>query len=309
MAKINKVLFIGSKMMGLKCLNRIHSLDQNSLIGILTLDDRKDTRSVFNDFKAFARKANVRLYVAKNRNDSERLIKELRPELCIVVGWYWLFSKETISVVSSGFLGIHNSLLPKYRGGSPLIWSTIEGDKKIGLSLFSLTEGLDDGGIWGQRVVHVEDKDYITDILEKLELEAVSLLEEKYPGVLNKTIKPVPQKHDKATFRPRRFVNDGLINWREASIRIYNFIRFQSEPYPGAFTYYRGHKLIIWRAHSLGMIFYGSPGQVARINEDGVYVICGDRKPIVLEVVQLGSSSKKPANKVIKSIGTRFPNF
>jgi len=305
---INRVLFLGSKHLGLHCLEQIYSMHPSSLIGVITINDRNDTRTVYDGFQEFARHTKVPLYVAGNRKDSEKLVYELKPDLCFVVGWYWLISESTLKAVPHGFIGIHNSLLPKYRGSSPLIWAIINNEHEVGFSVFSITEGIDDGPIWAQASVTLEEGDYISDILKKLEEKTVQVLREKYLDILKCNIKPVEQKHQEATFCARRYPNDGVIDWRKSAECVYNFIRAQSSPYPGAFTYFEGHKLIVWKARPEKVTYYGTPGQVARVGSEGVYVTCGDQKPIILERVEW-KNKKERAHNIIKSIKIRFPTL
>lgn len=310
MATINKILFIGSKQIGLKCLSEIYSLSPDSLIGIITIDDRNEKRSVFVDLNSFASVNSIKFHIAQNRKHFESLIKELKPELCIVVGWYWMISSETINIVPNGFIGVHFSLLPKYRGGSPLVWAMINGEETVGMSLFSITEGLDEGDIWAQQTIKVGFEDYISDVLKKLEDVTVSFFRTNYLAILNIRLKPTPQDSTEATYGTMRYTSDGLINWGKSAVEIYNFIRAQSEPYPGAYTLYDGKKLTIWKAHHKNITYYGSPGKVARITKEGVYVVCGDQKPIILEIVELeDNGNKEPAHELIKSIRTHFAIF
>ena len=303
---VEKVLFIGSKTLGLQILREMHSLDANSLIGAITIDDRKDSRSVLNEITEYCSRNSLQLYIVENREQFGEVIHELKPELCFVVCWYWLVSKSILSSVPKGFIGVHNSLLPKYRGGSPLVWQLIRGEKKVGFSVFSLTEDMDAGDIWGQKTVEVTTQDYIKSILTKIEGEVIDWFRKNYINILNESLKPIPQDHTQATFCAQRFPFDGQIDWSKSSMKIYNYIRAQSEPYPGSFTYFRGKRLTIWRAHPSDMVYYGEIGQVARIDKDGVYVICGDQSPIRLETVQLEDETKKAANEVIRSIRIRF---
>ncbi|MEW6605774.1 MAG: methionyl-tRNA formyltransferase, partial [Thermoproteota archaeon] len=243
----------------------------------------------------------------QDRLETEKLIRTLKPDLCVVSGWYWLISQDTLNFVPRGFIGIHNSLLPKYRGGSPLVWTMINGEQKAGVTLFSFTTGMDDGDIWDQRTIEIEFTDYVSDVLKKLEDKALCILREKYLDILKNKAKAIPQDSSEATYCAQRFPFDGLIDWKKTAVEVYNFVRAQSEPYPGAFTMYEGKKLTIWRAHPENITFYGTPGQVARITDSGVYVICGNQKPLVLDVVELeGKGDKEAANKVINSIKTRF---
>jgi methionyl-tRNA formyltransferase len=311
MERINRVLFIGSKAIGLRCLKELHAMFPKTLIGILTLDDRSDSRSVYEELKGFGESCDLRFYVAKNRRHFEDLIRQLAPVLCVVVGWYWLIDRRVIQSVSEGFIGVHYSLLPRYRGGSPLVWQMVNGEETVGVSLFTLAEGLDDGDIWAQRSVSVALEDYVADVLEKLEQATVSILNDTYAKILNHRIKPVPQTLSGSTFCSPRIPEDGLIDWGRPCSEVYNFIRAQSDPYPGAYTFLNGKKLIVWRARPKDTIYYGTPGAVVQVHpEEGVYVVCGDHRPLVLETVEEeGSRVKEPAQNRIKSIKVRFPSI
>jgi len=305
LSNVNRVLFLGSKQLGLRVLQEIHSLSPESLIGVLSIDDRNDTRSVFTGFHEYAAEHALDLHVAKHRKDAERIVGDLQPDLCLVVGWYWLISSEALSAVPFGFIGIHNSLLPKYRGGSPLIWPIINGDKEVGFSLFSFTPGMDDGPIWLQGRVNVEDDDYISDVLKKLEDKTIEVLREHYINILNGTTTATEQDHQRATYCAQRIPDDGNINWQKPAKDVYNFIRAQSDPYPGSFTYLDGQQLTIWSARLFEAPYYGTPGQVARLSDDGVYVICGDHRAIVLQQVSQGGQ-RGHARDFIKSIKSRL---
>ena len=305
MSEIKRVLFIGSKPLGLRCLKKLYELKPSALIGVMTFDDRDDQRNAFDDICRFAAKQNIPIHIAKNRKDSESIIAEIEPEICFVNGWYWLIGNETLNLVPHGFLGLHNSLLPKYRGGSPLVWSMINGEKYAGYSIFSFTEGMDEGDIWAQEKAEIGPEDYISDMLAKLEEKAITKLDTIYPQILNGDLKPTPQNHSLATFCAMRTPEDGRIDWNWPAKRVFDFIRAQSEPYPGAFTFIDDKKIIIWRARLLDLTYYGTSGQVARVSPDGVLVICGDSRPLLITVAEI-DRVKQDAHKVIKSIKTRF---
>ena len=243
--------------------------------------------------------------MAQNRKHSEQLLTDIRPDLCLVVGWYWLFSKATIESVPGGILGIHNSLLPRYRGGAPLVWAMINGEREVGFSLFSIGDGMDDGDIWGQRTVKIGPEDAIADVLERIESEARSLLGHIFVPILEGKVKPTPQNHQNATFCSQRIPEDGEIHWNQPAEEVYNFIRAQSEPYPGAFTYLAGRKkMTVWRARPVELCYDGTPGQVVQIRGDGVLVSCGNRRPLLLTTVELENGAKVPAQTLLKSVKT-----
>lgn len=308
MSRISRVLFIGSKQLGLRVLQEMQALSPRALIGALTIDDHNDTRTRFADYQAFAQRQGLELRVGKNRKHAEQIIAELKPDLCLVVGWYWLISNTALNSVPFGFIGIHNALLPKFRGGSPLIWSILRDEKEVGISVFSFTSGMDDGPIWAQQTVSVGENDYISSVLTELENKTIALFKRLYPKLLDRSIKPVEQNHQLATYCTQRFPEDGNINWQDPARNVCRFIRAQSDPYPGAFTYFEGERLTIWKASLSPKVYIGAPGQVARLASKGVYVICGDDRAIILEEVELRGKRGK-ATDSIKSIKGRMTAF
>lgn len=289
-------------------MKAMHSQSKETLIGVITFDDTADNRSKINDFMDFCSSNEIPIFIAKNKSDSEKIVKELHPDICFVVGWYWLISNDTLKGVPYGFLGIHNSLLPKYRGGSPLIWSIINGEKKIGFSIFTFTEGMDEGDIWLQCEFELKEEDDINSVLLKIEKEAVKQLNQNYLKILSRELKPIPQNHLNATYCAQRKPEDGLIDWNKSSTQIYNFIRAQSHPYPGAFTSYKSKKLIIWKAKMNSETYIGTPGQIARISKEGVTVICGNNKSITILDVEY-EGIKTNSDTILKTINTRLHNY
>ena len=128
-------------------------------------------------------------------------------------------------------------------------------------------------------------------------------LHENYHKILDGSILAIPQNTIglKPTYCTRRYPFDGEIDWKKPAAEIYNFIRAQSTPYPGAFTYYGGEKMTIWAAELIDVIYYGIPGRVATIDDKGVWIICGDNKPLILGAVQVTEREKCLASKIIKS--------
>jgi len=296
-----RTLFIGSKKLGFSCLEVIYSVDPKCLSGVVTIDDSSDKRSYFNEIKAFCFSNGVPLYVTVGKKHFNKIIKKIKPHQCFVVCWYWLIDKEILDIVPMGFLGIHNSLLPKYRGGSPLVWSIINGDECVGSTIFSITEGLDEGDIWSQVSIKLEFGYYVSDVLNILEDSVV----QNFKNIVKNKVIPTPQNHDEATFCAQRIPSDGKIDFNKNNIQIYNFIRAQSFPYPGAFTIYKNNKLVVLKASPINIKCYGTPGQVFKINKEGVWVVCGNNDVIILKIVYFEEREVK-ANDVIKKFNERF---
>lgn len=302
---INKVLFIGSKRQGEKCLAEMLTIAPDSVVAVITIDDSADTRSRFNQIKNLAKQHNKSLFVVGSKNETEKVIRRLLPELCIVIGWYWMFSEALIDDVPYGFLGIHNSLLPKYRGSAPLVWSMINGERELGFSLFEFTAKMDSGLIWHQGSITLQQDMFVEDVLEKIESQCVEFFANQYLDILNQNIVKKKQNEQEATFCAPRIPADGLIDWKQDADTIFNFIRAQSRPYPGAYTYHQGQKLTIWRAYPLDCVYHGTPGQVAISSDDNTVVICG--KSTALKIVEIAFDGKDfGASDVLNSVKIRL---
>jgi methionyl-tRNA formyltransferase len=307
MAHAPGTLFLGSKDLGLSVLRLLHESAPGELAGAITIDDSSDSRTALSRFREYCEGAGIPLWIARDRAHAAETIRDVQPRRCFVVGWYWLISRETLESVPQGFLGLHYSRLPAYRGTSPLVWQMINGEPEAAFSVFTLTEGMDEGDLWAQASVPIGPDDYIGDVLERLNSAAVTALSSLYPKLLSGTAVSHQQPHEGATFCTARLPDDGEIDFNKSSLTCYNFIRAQSHPYPGAFTNLAGERLIIWRAKLLDVTYYGRPGQVARIDRNGAWVICGDSRPLLLQRVGW-KGQEMSAHEVIRSVKTRLPS-
>lgn len=300
-----RVLFVGSKNQGLCALRTMHRLAPDRLVGALTFDDTKDTRCVLDDFRAIAKELGIKLWVAKDRTHSETLMREIQPDLCFVVGWYWLISEDTLKSIPNGMICVHNSVLPRYRGGAPFVWGIINEEKELGFSLFSLTPGMDDGPVWASCAFPVTETDSIADVLAKMEVCLQDTFAKVYLPIVRGEMRPVPQDESQVTFAALRLPEDGEIDWTRPARYVYNFIRAQSRPYPGAFTWYKGKRLSIHKARLFPNTYYASPGQILQVGREEVVVACGDNRAVVVETVICDNHECPPA-RILKSLSIRL---
>lgn len=175
-------------------------------------------------------------------------VKKLAPDIILVAGWYYMVPRSLREAAPKGAVGLHGSLLPKYRGGAPLVWTIINGEKVGGLSLFYLEDGVDTGDIIGQKRFPIEDHETIVHAMAKMEDAAETLILECFPPLARGKAPRIAQDHSKATSFPQRSPADGEIDWNKSPKEIRDFIRAQTRPYPGAFTRIHGKKVVIWDA-------------------------------------------------------------
>ena len=171
----------------------------------------------------------------------------LELDVILVMGWYFMVPASIRCLAKKGAWGIHASLLPKYAGGAPLTWAIINGEPETGVTLFQLDNGVDTGNIIAQEKISIDFQDCIASVYER----ATSASENLILNALQNfnSLEPVPQDMSQRTVFPQRSPNDGLIDMNQSAQEIYNFIRAQSHPYPGAFFIAGdGEKVIIEKA-------------------------------------------------------------
>ncbi|WP_217425598.1 methionyl-tRNA formyltransferase, partial [Magnetospirillum sp. SS-4] len=222
-----------------------------------------------------------------------------------VCGWYRLLDNEILSLAPNGMWGVHNSLLPKYRGGSPLVWSIINGDDTVGSTVFKISEGVDNGEILFQISITNNTNDDIKSLLNKIESALTRELPRKWESLVTGQAQLSIQDENKATYCGQRIEDDGQIDWYKNSKEIHNFIRAQSDPYPCAFTYYKRSKIHILSSNIIEITYHGTPGQVLRRDTDSITVACGNSSAIIITRIRVDNVIYNP-NSLITSTTDRF---
>lgn len=177
----------------------------------------------------------------KNYHD---IIESLDLDLLLVLGWYYMIPKKIRDLTKYGAWGIHASLLPKYAGGAPLNWAIINGEKETGITLFRMEDGVDDGDIIAQEAFEIEYDDNISSVYGKATMSSKKILLKTLLDIENVNFHP--QNKEDIQIYPQRKPEDGEINLNMSSKELYDFIRAQSSPYPGAYIKTSdGKKLVI----------------------------------------------------------------
>lgn len=176
-------------------------------------------------------------------NDYYNEIQSLSPDVILVMGWYYMVPKKIRDLAVYGAWGIHASLLPEYAGGAPLVWAIIKGQKKTGVSLFRLDNGVDDGDIISQAEIIIEDNDTIKEVYQKAIDVSKKILSDSLLNIHE--VQFHPQDKTKIKVYPQRKPEDGEIDLSWPARQIHNFIRAQAPPYPGAFIRTSDNKKII----------------------------------------------------------------
>jgi methionyl-tRNA formyltransferase len=234
---MNKIVYIGAETVGLVVLENLLRAKKN-IVAAFTADD--SLRYKIADFISFDYLWDVPLWKIKDSNDRAFIdhIKELEPDLIIVVSWSQIIPKEILKIPRLGCVGIHYSLLPQRRGGAPLAWAIIEGCEESGLSLIYLDEGIDTGDIIDQIPFRIELSDTPADLLYKIRDIAPKLLMRNIDAIENGTANKIVQRNKiTITYRQRKSKDSEITEegWNLSIQDLYNFMRALMHPYPNAF--------------------------------------------------------------------------
>jgi methionyl-tRNA formyltransferase len=165
-----------------------------------------------------------------------------------------------------------------------LVWALIRDEKETGISFFLFDSGVDSGDILGQKKISITDEDDIATLMAKIEKVGKDLVQETLSQWISGKISKRSQSHEDREIMPQRSPEDGRIDWKQSARALFNFIRAQTRPYPGAFTDFRGERLYIWKSQEVSSGPEKKTYPVGEIFQSNgqTRVICGDGKELVL---------------------------
>lgn len=301
----SSMIFLGSKQAGLDvCQTLIGKLPRGVLRAILCPDDCSDQRSARTQFISLSEANEIPFHLVKNVAETKEVIRSINPSVALVHGWYQMLPVEEL--MNTLFLGFHYSPLPRYRGNAPLVWQIINGEKRLGVSFFQLTAGMDEGGLVAQDFFTLSSQESIADALLKAGDCVHRMLLEFLTDWPDKSISLNKQPSELPSYCGLRLPEDGKIDWHSHSEKIHDFIRAQSKPYPGAFTFMPdGRKLTIWKSMKEERLFFGVPGSVVELTKNDVVVACGSGA-IRLQRVSVEDGEEDMPRNILKSLKVRL---
>jgi methionyl-tRNA formyltransferase len=219
----------------------------------------------------------VEVLIRDRPDDAELLdrLKQTDPDVIVATNWRTWIPPEIFDLPRLGTLNVHDSLLPSYGGFSPLIWALINGEPEVGVTAHMMDAELDAGDVVLQRAVPVGDRDTTTDLFHKtlalfgpITVDGLDLIASGRTGW-------TPQDRSRASFFHKRAEEDSRIDWTWPAEDLDRLVRAQSDPYPNAFTYHRGHRIRIVAASVSKSCYGGTPGRVFIREGDAVVIVAG----------------------------------
>ncbi len=302
-----KIVFMGTPAFAVPCLQMLIE-EGYEVVAVVTQPDRPQGRKktlVPSPVKEAALSLGLPVLQPERMRRPEAVaeLAAYEPDLIVTAAYGQILPKAILDLPKNGCLNVHGSLLPKYRGGAPIQWSIINGEKVTGVTLMYMAEGLDTGDMISSVEVAIEDEDTSGTMFEKLSLAGRDLLKAELPRLVNGRVEATPQDDSEATYAPNLSREDERIDWSVSSRDIYNRIR-GLVPFSGAFTLWNGETFKVWAATTHNLVNNSndaSPGTVLAVTERGVEVKTGDGS-LLLTIVQ--PAGKKAMSAADFSRGT-----
>jgi methionyl-tRNA formyltransferase len=283
-----RTVWVSFDTIGRDCLEAASDVGAE-IVGVVTLpgpiDPNRSGQCAFDDVAA---RLGAVVHETRDVNASETLaaVGELEPELVFVVGWSQLVRDPFIELASEGVFGMHPTLLPRHRGRAPIPWAILSGLARTGVTLFEIADATaDSGAIIGQREVEISTDETATTLFARIADAHVELLRTLVPQLLARTAPRIPQDPSRASSWPKRGPADGIIDWETRAPYLYDWVRAQTRPYPGAFTFLGDEKVIVWGARPVSLVDEAPAGTIVDVLDEGPVVACGEGG-LVLEEVQ-----------------------
>ena len=223
----------------------------------------------------------------KNNKDEYEYLKELNADIAIVVAYGQIIPKEILTLTKKGFINIHASLLPKWRGAAPIQRSIMNLDKQTGISIMKINEKLDTGPVCNSYKLDIKDNDNAEIISERLSVLAAEKILDNVDEILENKLEFKEQLHKGATYANKIEKYEGKIDWNNSAESIVGKIN-GLYPSPGAWFIYNGERYKVLKAEIANGV-----GKAGAVLDDYLEICCNDKSIKILEIQRQG---KRPQN-------------
>jgi methionyl-tRNA formyltransferase len=225
--------------------------------------------------------------------ETEALLQKLAPDCVVIIAYGQIIPARLLPIPKLGWINLHASLLPKFRGAAPINWAIVNGETRTGVTTMRIDVGMDTGEMLLQREIEIGAKEAAPELAARLSEVGAPLMVETLRGLAAGTIVPQAQHHAEASYAPMLKKEDGRIDWRRPAREIYNRMRGFA-PWPGAYTTFRGQTCHVWgepasKGESAGLpsgVGASAPGTLCG-EKNGLFVCCGDATVLCVSAVKL----------------------
>jgi methionyl-tRNA formyltransferase len=274
---MKKAVLFGNQKISIDCIRLLKKTSGINLLAVIGCETYNDNELGYPSVKKFCLENKI-IYYNPPRLDDDflKIFSGLKPDICFSIYYRYIFKTKYLDVPPMGFVNLHPSLLPKYRGPVPTLWALLKGDKKTGITLHYINSGVDTGDIIKSKDFPISDT--ITGFRLHSELMKVGfeLFKKELPSLLQGTNKRIKQNNMRATYygQYQNFLRK--INWYDSIEKIGNQIRAFTRPYKGAISAIGDKNIVIWKCKKIVFNFpLAGPGKIVKINPDGSFIVSG----------------------------------
>jgi len=233
--------------------------------------------------------------------EMEKII-ELAPDLIVTAAFGQFLPEKILTAPKFGAVNVHASLLPKYRGGAPVHYSIIEGEKETGVTIMEMVKKMDAGDILSQKAIPITKTDDVGTMFDKLSLVGKELLLETLPKILAGEITPQPQDENEVTFSPNITREQEQIDWHKTAEQVDNQVRGM-RPWPTAFTTYNGINWKLWDVTPLDETTNDVPGTIIKRSKKELWIACGEGTVLSVNTIQPSGKGKLFIQDFLNGVG------
>jgi len=308
-----RIVFCGTPSFSVPTLKHLLAQKDFEIVGVITQPDRPRGRGgeiSFSPVKEAALAANVTVHQPEKIRAPEvqELLQGLAPDCIVIIAYGQIIPAKLLPIPKLGWINLHASLLPKYRGAAPINWAIVNGETRTGLTTMRIDAGMDTGDMLLQHEIGIGPKETAPELAARMAEIGAPLMAETLLGLAAGTIAPKQQNQAEASYAPILKKEDGRIDWKRPAMEIYNRLRgFQ--PWPGAYSSFRGQSCNFRGELAPGEVSDAAPGTIlAKKNE--LLVVCGDATVLRLLTVKVEGrkevSATEFANGARLQSGERF---
>jgi len=232
-----KVVVASSSPVAIPLISALNASSTYQLLGLLTNPDKATGRGmhvVANELAIWAEKIDINIQKPENNDDLKEIIESIKPEIVITIAYGRIIPLELLDMPKFGWINVHFSLLPRWRGAAPVQWAILSGDQETGITVFKLDKGMDTGPLYLEQATPINSKESSNDLLSRLS-EIGSDLAIKSLELISEGVIPKPQSSNGITLAPKISKNDGKIDWQQNSDQVVNRFRALSSN-PGVWS-------------------------------------------------------------------------
>ena len=302
-----KIVFMGTPLFGAIILKKLSDTPYRPFLVITSPNKPKGRKQVLTlpAVKLAAKEKNIKIIQPLKIKDSKSEIISLKPDLGVVAAYGKILPKEILDIPKYGFLNVHPSLLPCWRGASPIQYTILNGDEKTGISIIKMTEGMDEGPIVEMSKSKCQMSNInAKELTKKLAELGGDLLAETIPRWVSGKITPQPQNDSEATYTKIIKKEDGRINWQNSAESIERKIR-AFYPWPGAFSFWNKKRIKITEGKVLKLAENSSlpiPGKVFLGSNKKPAVLAG-KDALIIEKIQLEGKKEMSSKEFLRGHG------